>query len=105
LPAFAATLQARHAATDWKVVLEKTAEMMMALGANNTLKIADFAAITAPVLILLGDRDKMINLDETLTVYSAIPGASMGVLPNTQHPIEQADMALLSFMLGRFFGQ
>src|SRR6185312_9159050 len=89
LPAFAEALQQRHAPNDWKVLLEKTAAMMLALGADNTLKTADYAGIATPALILLGDRDKMVSLEETVAVYKALPNARMSMLPATQHPIEQ----------------
>jgi len=102
LPAFAATLAERHAPNDWKDMLNKTAEMMVALGNNNTLKIDDYTTIATPALILLGDRDKMVSLDETVAVYKALPGAQMGVLPGTPHPIEQVDTALLHFMITGF---
>ncbi len=102
LPAFAQTLQERHHPNDWKEVLKRTSDMMVALGADNTLKPADYAAINTPTLILLGDRDKMITLDETLAVYRSLPNGQMAVLPNTQHPIEQVDVELLGGMVRRF---
>ena len=101
LPAFAATLRARHA-NDWKQVLHNTVEMMLAMGADNPLKPADYSSISHPTLLLLGDRDKMVTLEETIAVYKALSNAQMGLLPNTPHPIEQVDTELLSFMVGRF---
>jgi hypothetical protein len=35
-------------------------------------------------------------------VYKALPNAQMGMLPATQHPIEQADIAALEFAVRRF---
>ena len=102
IPSFAHVLGERHAPNDWKQVLNKTSEMMIALGKDNTLKTEDYATLNTPVLLLLGDRDKMVGLDETMTVYKALPNAQMGILPNTPHPIEQVDNALLSFMIERF---
>ena len=101
LPAFAATLVQRHAPNDWKDVLQKTTEMMIALGKDNTLKVDDHAAINIPVLLMLGDRDKMVSLDETLAVYKTLPAAQLAVLPGTPHPIEQTDAALLAFYINR----
>lgn len=104
LPAFAATLAERHASNDWKAVLRDTADMMVGLGQNNTLKAEDYAGIATPSLILLGDRDKMVGLDETVTVYKALPNARMAMLPNTHHPIEQINMDALVFMVRQFLG-
>ncbi len=102
LPAFAKQLQERHAPHDWKLILEKTKEMMVQLGKNNPLQIADYAGVKAPCLLLLGDRDKMITLEETVNVYKQFPNAQFGMLPNTPHPIEQVDVTTLSFFITQF---
>lgn len=102
LPDFAAALERRHAPNDWKEVLAKTADLLHALGADNTLKPDDYMEISTPCLVLLGDRDRMITLEETLQVYRALPDAQMGMLPGTHHPIEQADEAALRFFIDRF---
>jgi pimeloyl-ACP methyl ester carboxylesterase len=101
LPAFAATLAQRHAGKDWKEVLHRTADMLRALGEDNTLKPGDYADIQSPSLILLGDRDKMVGLEETLAVYKELPNAQMGLLPGTAHPIEQVDVEMLGFFVRR----
>ncbi len=107
LPAFAQTLRERHAPPDsyretWKEVLKMTADMMVALGNDNTLETKDYTSIMNPALLLLGDKDKMVSLEETLAVYKGLPNAQMGMLPGTQHPIEQVDIELLAFMITRF---
>ncbi len=102
VPAFAAQLANRHAPQDWKTVLNKAAEMLQKLGCSNTLAAEDYSGITTPCLLLLGDRDKMVTLEETVTVYKQLPNAQLGILPNTPHPIEQVDVALLSFFIRRF---
>jgi len=102
IPAFAQTLQQRHQPNDWKDVLRKSSLMLEALGRNNTLKQEDHATIDIPSLILLGDRDKMVSLEETVAIYKTLPNAQMAVLPNTAHPIEQVDSDLLGFFIKRF---
>lgn len=102
VPAFAATLAARHMPNDWKEVLVLTAEMMLEMGRNNPLKMEDYNSIQQPVLLLLGDRDKMVTMEETLSVYRLLPNAQLGVLPGTPHPIEQVDIALLAHLAARF---
>ena len=88
-PAFAEELKHRHAPEDWAEVLRKTAKMMIALGHNNTLKDADFRAIENTVLVSVGDRDKMVSIEETLGVYRQLKNGQMLVLPDTYHPIEK----------------
>lgn len=102
IPAFAEVLRNRHAPNDWKEVLKKTADMMAELGNDNTLKPDDYAAVMHPVLVLLGDGDKMITLEETVAVYKSLPNSRMGMLPGTAHPIEQVDPALLGYLIRKF---
>lgn len=103
LPAYAATLATRHAPADWALVLQKTAAMMVSLGSSPTLSLSDYATISTPSLLLLGDRDKMVSLDETVAVYKALPNAQLGILPGTAHPIEQVPVDLLCYHAIRFF--
>lgn len=100
VPVFAETLQKRHG--NWTVVMQKTADMMLRLGTDNTLKTEDYPAINIPCLLLLGDRDKMISLEETVQTYKLLPNAQMGMLPNTAHPIEKLDLPLVKYMTDHF---
>lgn len=102
VPAFADELAKRHSPNDWKVVLQKSAEMLLNLGSDNVLKTEDYADITMQCLIMLGDRDKMVTLDETLHVYKQLSNAQLCILPNTHHPIEPVDKHLIAFLMQRF---
>ena len=66
----------------------KTAAMLVEMGEDNPLKPIDYLSIQHSTLLMLGDRDKMVTLDETLEVYKNLPNAQLAVLPNTPHPIE-----------------
>jgi pimeloyl-ACP methyl ester carboxylesterase len=103
VPAFARTLGQRHHPKDWKRVLEQTAALLTDLGAAPPLRTDTWRAITVPVLLLLGDNDKMVSLEETLAVFKGIPGAQLGILPATPHPIEQVDTTVLACLLRRFY--
>jgi pimeloyl-ACP methyl ester carboxylesterase len=102
IPAFAAILRERHHPQNWKSVLERTADMLSAMGDDNPLKAEDYATINLPVLLMLGDRDKMVSLEETLTVYRKLPAAQLSILPNTPHPIEQVSVSRLAFEIQTF---
>lgn len=104
LPDFAATLQKRHAPNNWKTVLEKTGAMLTKMGEDNPLKPADYPVIQHPLLLMLGDRDKMITLDETVNVYKLLPKAQLAILPNTSHPIEMVNTDRLAFEIRAFLG-
>ena len=65
---------------------------------NNELKPADYVSILTPCLLMLGDRDKMVTLEETVNVYKQLPDASLAILPRTPHPIEKVDLRMISFL-------
>lgn len=104
VPAFAAALAKRHAPNDWKDLMSRTKDMLVAMGQDNPLKLEDYKTIEHPSLIMIGDKDKMITLEETLAVYKTLPNAQMAMLPNTQHPIEGVDALHLAYMIQRFVG-
>lgn len=105
LPDFASTLAKRHAPVDWKENLKQTAAMMLALGTTPALAAAEFPKITCPMLLCMGDRDKMVSLEESLRIYRMLPNAAFSVLPYTPHPIEQVNTERLLPVLSAFLSQ
>ena len=105
LPLFATALQHRHYPNDWKQVVQHTADMLMNLGDKNLLQAEDYAAIQTPSLIMVGDRDKMVDIEETLAVYKQLSNVQLAVLPSTSHPVEQADTNMIAWLLKRFLSK
>lgn len=101
VPKFAEALQKRHG-QDWQLLLRKTAEMMLSLGNKNALSLNDFTAIENKVLIGLADKDNMVSLEETTTVYKQLKNGAMYMLPSTKHPIETVNVGLLGRMIDEF---
>lgn len=99
VPAFAANLEVIHAPNDWKIIVQRTAGMLLEMGRDNPLKPDDYPAIRVPCLVMLGDRDRMVTLEETVNTYKALPDARMAVLPGTPHPVEQVNPSLLACLL------
>ena len=102
VPEFAEQLRVRHLPNDWKMVLDKTKEMLLQLGQQNTLQLTDYKNILADCLLLLGDKDKMVTVDETIAVQKALPNADFKLLPGTPHPIEQVDTTMLASVITDF---
>jgi pimeloyl-ACP methyl ester carboxylesterase len=102
VPAFAKELQERHSIGAWQTVLEKTARLLLSVGKNNVLKAEDIRSITAPVLLLLGDRDKMVSLEETVEIFKQLQNGRLGIMPGTAHPIEQVPVKRLAFEIREF---
>ncbi len=89
VPAFGATLRARHGDPGWRNNLAATASMMTGLGNAPLLTDELLATIRCPVRITVGDRDRMVSIEESIAAYRAIPESELVVLPSTTHGIEQ----------------
>lgn len=105
VPGFAKILQERHAANDWKEVVNRTAQLIEDLGHQSLLKQQDYAQVASPCMLMLGDRDNMVSFQETIEVYKALPEAQLTILPDTAHPLEKADVPLLAYYIKRFTTQ
>jgi pimeloyl-ACP methyl ester carboxylesterase len=103
IPAFAEALSKRHGPLNWKLVLNKTAEMMNELGNKNILSLPDYKGIENTVQIGIGDNDTMVTLEETLDAYRKLKTAFFIVMPNTQHPIEKVNPERLKMEIRLFF--
>lgn len=102
IPAFAEELKKRHHPNDWKMVLSKTRDMLAGLGKQNALEIDDYKTISNECLLLIGDNDKMVSVEETRDVYEALPKGQLKILAGTPHPIEQVNATLLAEMITGF---
>ncbi len=103
VPKFATQLKERHAPEDWKDVLHKTAEMMLALGNGDAHKPADFNNVSCPVLITVGSADNMVSMEESQQIAQAIPHSSFEVFEGFKHPIEQVDVVVLGERVKLYF--
>lgn len=102
VPSFAAALEKRHKC-GWKQVLNKTAAMMISLGADPALTDEDFRAIGHQVLMCVGDRDKMVSIEETVHVYRQLKNASFCAMPSTPHPVEQLNTDFIVPLIRNYF--
>ena len=93
VPKFAVELALRHGEGNWIKLLEKTAEMMRELGKGKPLKLNQ---LSNEAMVAVGDRDKMVSLEETIAAYRAIPKAKLLIIPGTPHPIEQVNIGILA---------
>jgi pimeloyl-ACP methyl ester carboxylesterase len=103
VPRFADALAERHAAAGgWGNVLARTADLLRTLGDDPLHTDATIPRIRQPVRIMVGERDNTVSVDESADVARRFPDGSLIVLPDTPHPIEQVDIALLASALRDF---
>ena len=101
-PQWADQLHEMHTAIPWQKLMQQTVSLMMDMGRQPLLHAISLQRIQCPVCLGLGDRDKMVSLEETLAVYKQLPQASFYILPHTAHPIEQVPLKVLAQHLLRF---
>ncbi|GAA1614030.1 alpha/beta fold hydrolase [Actinoplanes couchii] len=65
------------------------------------IKPADLARITAPVLVMAGDRDT-VRPDHTLLIAASIPGAQLCLVPGTSHALVAERPELISALIEDF---
>jgi pimeloyl-ACP methyl ester carboxylesterase len=100
--AFVEQLKELHPATPWETLLERTASFMHQLGRNDYLAVLHLSNIPHQVLVSLGDRDKMVTLDETVKAFKAFPHGQLAVLPDTSHPLERMNLLRLAQLVNPF---
>ena len=101
VPAFAKSLELKHG-EKWKTLLLRTAQLMRGISANNYLNPESLINIKNKTLVGLGDKDQMVTLEETISVYRSLPKANMYILPNAKHPIEQLNSTLFVAVIKDF---
>ena len=81
-PGFAAFLRQQHGPEAWQTLLQQIKPMW-----NATLNYTadDFARVVAPTLVLLGDRDGLVPLEEGVAMYRRLPNAEFAVVPGAEH--------------------
>lgn len=103
VPAYADALEARHAgAGGWETNLARTAGLLRALGERPYLDAGVLAAIAQPVSIMVGDRDDTVSAEEGARAASRLANGTSLVLPETPHPFERVDHALLASAVVNF---
>lgn len=104
VPKYAAQLAALHGETGWKQLLPAIAGMMIGLGKKPLISLGDYTQINTRVQLMVGDKDAMVSLDETVLAAKSIPEARLAVLPGTKHPLEQVKPQLLMDLIKDFWG-
>ena len=64
--------------------------------------VEDFKKITEPVLILLADRDGIVELEQAVDMYYFIPNSELAIIPNATHFTAVNDLSMrivLDFLL------
>lgn len=101
VPQLAEQLKQRHG-QNWERVVKRTAEMMLALGANPLLTTANLIGIKTAVKFCVGDKDKMVSIAETQAMHQALPDSLFCAMPGTGHLPERMNLKRIVFEVDDF---
>ena len=86
MPQFVELLRIAHSQSPehWKTLLTQISHEMLepTLPSHDDLK-----KITTPTLIIWGDRDQYLPVEDAIELYRLLPNAELTVLPNTNHSL------------------
>ncbi len=69
----------------WIQVTQKVAAAFDPATTDHAHDLGDLATIPHPTLLITGDRDNVVPLDDMVAMYHTIPNAALWVLPNATH--------------------
>lgn len=85
-PEWVQYLKVEHARANdpdyWKTLMEQISVLWWNV---QDYQVEDLQKITAPTLILQGDRDEGVDVEQAVEMYRGIPNAELAVLPNASH--------------------
>lgn len=103
VPQLVAALRSRHEPGPeyWKELLQQISTMWWT---SLDYTAADFERITIPTLIVVGDRDPVVPVEEAVEMYRLIPKAELAIAPYTDHGLPRTNpdtftALTLSFLL------
>jgi pimeloyl-ACP methyl ester carboxylesterase len=65
-------------------------------------RMEDFGALTAPTLIIVGDRDEFCSVEDGMRAYQTLNEGELAVVPNTGHIITPSLLGLMVEFLQRW---
>ncbi|MCA6435259.1 MAG: alpha/beta fold hydrolase [Bacteroidetes bacterium] len=101
VPKFAVALEKRHG-EKWELLLNQTAQLMIALGEFNLLNKKSLENIKSKVFLGMAEHDSMVTDDETQGVAETIVNAERYFIKAAEHPIETVDSGLLAKQINQF---
>lgn len=102
VPKYAEALAKLHGET-WEYLVKDIAQLLLDLGDNPLLNSENLAQLEQAVQVMVGDKDNMVGIAETIALAKAIKNSSFAVLPNTIHPFEKVNQALVLQLIRDFF--
>ena len=91
-------------ANDTSQPWDRYRQLLGLLGDQPQISHNDLAKISAPVLIMAGDKD-VIREEHSVEMYQHIPRAQLCIMPGETHFTPISDPAFFNMLTGRFFSE
>ena len=62
----------------------------------------DIKQIAVPTLIIWGDRDQFLPVDDAVELYRLVPNAQLAVVPNADHFVTRTNVKLFAELVKEF---
>lgn len=102
VPKYASYLEQLHR-ENWQNVLTKTASMMLEMGQNPPITNDVLARIAIDVHFMRGEKDVMVDLDETLWAAKGVQHGKLIEIPEWQHPIDRIPVTELAAHIQKLY--
>lgn len=94
-PQFAEALAKKHGER-WKQLLRSTAHMMQNLEKLDGLTREDLNDVDIPVVLVLGDQDRMVTSEETHLASTWLHGAQLRTVSHSKHELDRSNLKEIS---------
>ncbi|MFN8279363.1 MAG: alpha/beta hydrolase [Saprospiraceae bacterium] len=96
IPYYVSSLEKIHSPNDINILADQTRLMMQHLSQLDYLNESELKNIQCRVSLLLGALDRMVTQEETMHIQQCLTNSVMKILPETKHPLDKADPAILT---------
>lgn len=103
IPAFVEDIKARILDKDWRVLVNKTAEMMTEMGNKPPVGEKKLKKIKNEVRIALGSKDRMVTEAESRWAADLLENGEFKLLDGIYHPIPKWDAKAIAADMHEFF--
>jgi len=86
----------------WKTIVQQSSEMWLIY---DGLTPDQLKKIDTPVLVIAGDRDQFIPVEELTRLYRSLPAAELAILPGTDHFRPMGDPASFAELTADFMSR
>lgn len=69
----------------WKTVIQRVAETFDPETTDYVHELDELASITSPTLLIAGDRDPVVPMQQLLDMYETIPDSALWIMPDATH--------------------